>query len=118
MKRNAWIGVRVEALLDGYWRDKPHQSIKEEIIADWIAALEFFSQDEIRKACREYLSSDRRDKKPKPGDIRAIIIARKPPIRKNDDRPMQRLTAQDLEARRASAARILDEIWRADDGKA
>lgn len=68
-KHTAWISVRVEALLDGYWQTRPADLVKKEIIADWISALMRFSQDEIREACRDWMDGDNRRKKPQPGDI-------------------------------------------------
>ena len=73
-KHRAWIGVRVEALLDGYWQNRPHEAVKEEIIADWMDGLETFTPNEIRAACRAWLSDNPR-RKPNLGDIRAIVLA-------------------------------------------
>lgn len=73
----AWIGVRVEALLDGYWQNRPSDLVKAEILADWMDALQNFSPDEIRAGCRDYLSSQDCDRKPKPGDIRDMINRRR-----------------------------------------
>lgn len=68
----AWIGVRVEALLDGYWQSRPSEMVKEEILADWMATLDAFDRDEITCACREWLRDNPRAK-PRPGDIAAIV---------------------------------------------
>ena len=73
-KHRAWIGVRVEALLDGYWQNRPHEAVKEEILADWMDGLEAFTPGEIRAACREWLGSNPR-RKPNVGDIRGIVLA-------------------------------------------
>jgi hypothetical protein len=73
-KHRAWIGVRVEALLDGYWQSRPGDLVKAEILADWMDALQNFTPDEIRRACRDYLSGPDCQRKPKPGDIRALVI--------------------------------------------
>ena len=70
-----WISVRAEALLDGYWDKLPAAPIKAEIMADWMAALQQFTPDEIRKGCRDYLSGPNCKRKPKPGDICALIYA-------------------------------------------
>jgi hypothetical protein len=66
--------LRVEALLDGYWQSRPGDLVKAEILADWMEALQNFTPDEIRRACRDYLSSPECQRKPKPGDIRALVI--------------------------------------------
>lgn len=68
----AWIGVRVEALLDGYWQSRPSEMVKEEILADWMATLDAFDRNEITAACREWLRDNPRAK-PRPGDIAEII---------------------------------------------
>ena len=73
----AWIGLRVEALLDGYWQNRPSDLVKAEILADWMDALQNFSPDEIRAGCRDYLSGQDCDRKPKPGDIRDLINRRR-----------------------------------------
>jgi hypothetical protein len=73
-RHRAWIGVRVEALLIDYWREKPSDLVKAEILADWMDALQNFTPDEIRRACRDYLSSPDCQRKPKPGDIRSLVI--------------------------------------------
>lgn len=74
-KHRAWIGVRVEATLDGYWQNRPSDLVKAEILGDWMGALEAFTEDEIRSAFREYLSGPDCKRKPKPGDIRSIILS-------------------------------------------
>ena len=71
-KHRAWIGLRVEALLYHYWRDRPSDAVKEEIMGDWMAALEAFSRDEVMAACREWARDETR--KPKPADIRGIVL--------------------------------------------
>lgn len=106
--------MRVEALLDGYWQSRPSDAVKAEIMADWMDALVNFSPDEIRAACREYLNGPDHARKPKPGDISALVqqsraaeLARfrasKP---KREER---RFTALDVpvEERRRAAAEIL-----------
>ncbi len=92
-KHLAWIGVRVEALLDGYWRADVSDPVKGMVLADWISALEAFSPDEITAACREWLNAEPR-RKPKPGDIRRIILNNRakaiPP--RYSERPQDRST--------------------------
>ena len=72
-KHRAWIGVRIEALLDGYWQNLPSEPVKAEILGDWMAGLEAFSPDEITAACREWQQHNPR-RKPNVGDIRAPIL--------------------------------------------
>ena len=75
-KHRAWIGVRIEATLDGYWQNRPSDVVKAEILMDWMDGLEAFTPDEIRNACREWLHSSPR-KKPNIGDIRQIILGKR-----------------------------------------
>ena len=113
-KHRAWIGVRIEALLDGYWQSRPSDVVKAEIMADWMDALQNYSPDEIRVACREYLSGPNCDRKPKPGDLRGLIDARRhaevmrhrasaPP----EPEPVRDMSPEALEARRKSAEEIM-----------
>ena len=95
--------MRVEALLDGYWQNRPHEAVKEEIIADWMDGLETFTPDEIRAACRSWLGENPR-RKPNVGDIRAIVLASrrkavtpKPPEPKLE--PVTAAAAQDIVAK-------------------
>lgn len=81
VEHRTWIGARVEALLDSYWDKKPPDLVKAEIMADWMYALEDFSPNEVRAACRSYLSGDKRHIKPKPGDIQNLIWRFIPPKR-------------------------------------
>ena len=71
-RHRAWIGLRVEALLEHYWQSRPSEAVKAEVMADWMAALEGFSRDEIMAACREWARDGQR--KPKPADIREIVL--------------------------------------------
>lgn len=71
-RHRAWIGVRVEALLDGYWSSRPSEVVKDEILRDWMDGLDGFTEDEIRTACQEWLRESPRSK-PRVGDISQII---------------------------------------------
>lgn len=108
-KHRFWIGLRVEALLDPYWQTRPAEAVKEMIVADWLDSLEAFTPQEITAACREYVSGASCSRKPKPGDIRSIILARRQAevarMPKRDEAP--RDTATDAE--RARAAEIVRE---------
>ena len=94
-KHKAWIGVRVEALLDSYWDRRPGDAEKVEIIGDWLHALSDFTPQEIRAACREWLEGDERHKKPKPGDIVAMCKTE----RRNRMTPEQLRELHDRESR-------------------
>lgn len=83
-------------------------------MADWMDALQNYSPDEIRAACREYLSGPNCDRKPKPGDLRGLIDAKRhaevlrhrasaPP----DFGPMRDFSPEALEARRRAAEEIM-----------
>ena len=71
-KHRAWIGLRVEALLEHYWQSRPSEAVRAEVMADWMAALEAFTRDEIMAACREWARDCNR--KPRPADIREIVL--------------------------------------------
>jgi hypothetical protein len=71
-KHRAWIGLRVEALLEHYWQSRPSEAVKAEVFADWMAALEAFTREEIMGACREWARDGQR--KPRPADIREIVL--------------------------------------------
>lgn len=73
-EHNAWIGVRVEALLEPYWDKRPSDLVRAEMLMDWMTALQMFTPDEIRAACRDYLNGPDCKARPKPGDIRALIV--------------------------------------------
>lgn len=64
--------------MDGYWSARPSELVRHEIMLDWMAALENFTQDQIRAACRDYLAGPDRKTKPKVGDIVDILV---PPVR-------------------------------------
>jgi hypothetical protein len=111
-KHRAWIGVRVEALLDGYWQTNPPAPVKAMILADWMAALEDCTQDEITAACREWLRDEPRVK-PKPGDIAKLIrdergrkwVRENPRLPKPE--PVTVLGPDEWERRRKVAAELL-----------
>jgi hypothetical protein len=108
-KHRAWIGIRIEALLDGYWQARPSDAVKAEMMADWMSALETFDPDEIRAACREYLSGPDCRTKPKPGDIRKICLkarAAAMPPRRSDPEPDRRPISEE---RRKETAAIFEQ---------
>lgn len=117
-KHRAWIGVRVEALLGNYWRDRPHEAVMQEMMGDWIDALEGFTREEIVAACRDYLNGEDRARKPRPGDIRDICQrARIPAIREHRDREAARIEAQQpreqiSDEEREHRRRVANEILR------
>lgn len=93
-EHRAWIGVRIEALLDPYWDKRPSDLVKAEIVMDWMDALQNYSPDEIRAGCRRYLSGAKRASKPKPGDIRAECDAMRADILRDYDLRMMREAAK------------------------
>jgi hypothetical protein len=115
LKHRLWIGLRVEALLDGYWQNRPDESVKLEILGDWIDLLEAFTPEEIRDACRVWLRDHPR-RKPNVGDVRALIQDKRgieiAAYRANLPPPKERELAP-VEERRAFAERILGEIRKA-----
>jgi len=94
-RHRAWIGLRVEALLDHYWKDRPSEAVKAEIMADWMAALEAFTRDEIMQACREWARDE--TTKPKPASIRSLILlerAKAIPKQRTPEPERKRATAE------------------------
>lgn len=75
-KHRAWIGVRIEVMLHGYWKDTPSGLVKDGIMRQWMNALHNFTQEEIDKACSEYVLSNPR-RKPNEGHIRELIMQNK-----------------------------------------
>lgn len=61
--------------MDPYWDRRPPDAVKDEILRDWFAALENYSPDEITRACRKYADGIDRQRKPKTGDIVALMDA-------------------------------------------
>ena len=115
LKHRLWIGLRVEALLDGYWQNRPDESVKAEIVGDWIDGLEAFTPEEIRDACRVWLRDHPRQK-PNVGDVSRLVQYERATAlaayRASLPPPKERELAP-VEERRASAERILSQIWRA-----
>ena len=109
-QHSAWIGVRVQALLDPYWDRRPSDLVLAEIVMDWMDGLSGYSQDEIRDACRAYQRGPNRGRKPVPGDILAILAAdrrAKAPVDRKTIAFTPRITAEEMEQRRALASEIL-----------
>lgn len=112
-KHRAWIGVRVEALLDGYWTARPSDPVREQIMLDWIDVLDQFTRDEITRACRQWVSDNPR-RKPNFGDIRQVILQERAEVRaKNrapEPEPDSALTVSSEERRRQADA-IMVEVF-------
>jgi hypothetical protein len=98
-------------LLDSYWSSRPSEAVKAEILSDWMDALENFTPDEIRAACRAYIEGQSRDKKPKPGDIVELLVAKRSEIRrslpKQPEPAADRLDKKTMEDRRRKAEEIM-----------
>lgn len=86
-KHRAFIAFRVEALLDGYWQSRPDEAVKDMILSDWMEALEDFAPEEIDAACKAYLRSEARARKPKTGDIVDLMVSARTARRKALERP-------------------------------
>lgn len=61
--------------------------VKDMILSDWVEALEDFAPEEIDAACKQYLRSDARARKPKTGDIVDIMVAKRTEIRRALPKP-------------------------------
>ena len=107
----AWIGVRIEALLEPYWDKRPSDLVKAEILMDWMDGLKAFTPDEIRMGCREYLNGPDRARKPKPGDISNLIGAdrrrRLALIKQPEIHAPIRATPEEIAHRKRVAAEVL-----------
>ncbi len=97
--------MRVEALLDGYWQNRPSDVVKEEIIADWMAGLEAFLPDEIRTACRTWQQDEPR-RKPNVGDIRKVILSNRAKAAAKEPKP----PAPEREREEYDPQAIFDEV--------
>jgi hypothetical protein len=103
-RHRAWIGLRVEAMLDGYWQSSPPALVKAEILKDWMSALEWFTQDEITAACRKWDGG----RKPRTHDIRDLIMAeRGRHVKPKPPEPRKTITPEEMEHRRKVAAEVL-----------
>lgn len=115
LKHRLWIGLRVEALLDGYWQSRPDEAVKAEIMADWIDGLETYTPDEIRTACRSWLRDNPR-RKPNVGDIANAIDAVRGRVlaayRASQPKPQPQQVQPSFEERRAAAQRIMEQVWK------
>ena len=96
-KHRAWIGVRVEAMLDPYWTNRPSDVVKAEIMREWMDGLDGFTEPEIRTACAKW-NDNPDNKKPRVGDIsRAIRLERlrlAPPALGREPEPSERIDAE------------------------
>ena len=116
-KHRAWIGVKVEAALSHHWTDDPSDLVKQEILRDWMEALENYTEAEIRAAFRQH-TAERPNQKPKPGNIRALVIAQRQRDMATPALPMPKEEQERLAAeqsrhnpeRAAAAKRIMQEI--------
>jgi hypothetical protein len=109
-KHRAFIAFRIEALLDGYWNNRPEDAVREMILADWMEALEDFSPEEIDAACKAYLRGADRARKPKTGDLVEWMVARRADIRRSLPKPPEPpspVLSVPVEERRAQAEQIL-----------
>lgn len=109
-KHRAFIAFRIEALLDGYWNNRPEDAVREMILADWMEALEDFAPEEIDAACKAYLRGADRGKKPKTGDLVDLMVAKRADIRRSLPKPPEPpspVLSVTVEERRAQAETIL-----------
>lgn len=109
-KHRAFIAFRIEALLDGYWSNRPEDAVREIILADWMEALEDFAPEEIDAAAKAYLRGADRARKPKTGDLVDWMVARRAEIRRSLPKPPEPpspVLSIPVEERRAKAEEIL-----------
>ncbi len=70
------IGLQVEIILDGYWKDRPSDVVKAGILADWMDALQDWHLDQIKECLREWRNNNP-NKKPNPGHILSRLKERR-----------------------------------------
>lgn len=75
-EHRAAIGVQVEIILDGYWRQPPAPQMKAAILADWMDTLQDWHFDQIRWALRSW-RDQYPSKKPNPGHIKQLLEAQR-----------------------------------------
>lgn len=118
-KHRAFVAFRVEALLDGYWNNRPEDAVRDMILSDWVDALEDFAPEEIDAACKAYLRGPDRARKPKTGDLVDWMVARRTEIRRSLPKPPEPpspvLTVPQEERRRQAEA-ILKSFGYRNDG--
>lgn len=110
-KHRAWIGVRVEALLDPYWNNRPSDVVKAEMMREWMDGLDGFTETEIRAACDAW-NRDTKNSKPRVGHIiEAIRLERLrlSPKREANEPPRKTVVTQE---HRDEAARLTREFTR------
>ena len=73
-KHRAWIAVKAEAALHGYWKNDPDPVVKSEMMIDWMEGLENYHEGEIRAAFKCHLA-DNPKIRPNVGYIRKYIMA-------------------------------------------
>lgn len=73
-KHRAWIGIKVEAVLYGYWQSSPPPMVKAEMVKAWMDALQNFTKPEIIAAFSKHVA-DNPNKRPNEGHICALILA-------------------------------------------
>lgn len=112
VKHRVWIGVRIEALLDGYWNSRPSDAVRVQIVSDWMDALQDFAPEEIDAACKAYLRGPDRARKPKTGDIVDLMVAARTELRRamtrpEPPKPMPSPDPEAVEERRRKAEEIM-----------
>lgn len=94
-RHHVWLAARVEALLDNYWQTRPSAAVLAITTADWIDALDQYTPKEVTEACRRYLSGPDCKRKPKPGQIRSLCAALRPPAPAQQPEPeRERITPE------------------------
>ncbi len=104
-KHRAWIGVRVEVMLHGYWKDAPSGLVKDGIMRQWMNALHDFKGVEIDRACSEHVLSNPR-RKPNEGHIVELIYKMRPRPEPKPEPPTPERIPASAEFRQAEMDRI------------
>ena len=71
-RHRAEIGVLAEGTLQHFWQTTPELAVKAVALGQWMDALENYPTGEVAEAMSKWVARETR--KPKPADIRALII--------------------------------------------
>lgn len=72
-RHRAEIGITVEAILDGYWKSRPAEVVRQRIMKDWMDELQDWTIAQVEAALIEWRNRNP-DKKPNPGHIKLVLM--------------------------------------------
>lgn len=72
-KHRAFIAIKAQSLMGRYFQVPQDEMIKRDILLGWMDMLQDYTNDEITKACKQYLI-EYPSKRPHEGLIRQLIV--------------------------------------------